>query len=223
MLLKKVVSALLSLSLLVGVAGIQVYAEASDESAKVDQTSSATNSEQDVTTITYQDYDVIPAEGLSNNYLSEDQLAESKVAGLAAGVYFIPGIGEVALLVTGGVVIAGATYYAGSVVYNKVKAYLSSKDAADAEIAAEAAYKEAKKNGTKTGTHEDKYPPFNNLLTKGKPRSSEDLYDSKGLKQRRYYDSNGNADEDIDYDHSNADGSHTFPHRHKWINGVRSK
>lgn len=35
-------------------------------------------------------------------------------------VYFIPGVGEVALLATGGIAVAGATYYAGSWLYKKV-------------------------------------------------------------------------------------------------------
>lgn len=56
-----------------------------------------------------------------------------------------------------------------------------------------------------------------NLLTTGKPNSSVDFYDEKGtLTQRRYYDKNGRAIEDIDYEHSNGDNSHEFPHRHTW-------
>jgi hypothetical protein len=39
------------------------------------------------------------------------------------------------------------------------------------------------------------------------------------VKQRRYYDKNGNADMDIDYRHGGT--GHTFPHRHDWNNGVR--
>lgn len=223
MALRKFMGAMLSLSLLAGVAGVQVYAEASDEGVKVEQSVIAdTNHGQGTVTMdTYQDFYVVPTDSFSNGYLTEDQLAESKI-GLAAGVYFIPGVGQVALLATGGIVVAGATYYAGSTIYNKVKAYFAEKDAAAAEVAAEKAYQDAKKNGTKAGTHTDRHPPYKNTLDRtGKPRSSEDLYDKKGLKQRRYYDNNGKADEDIDYDHSNADGSHTFPHRHKWINGKR--
>lgn len=56
-----------------------------------------------------------------------------------------------------------------------------------------------------------------NLPTTSKPNSSVDLYDEKGtLKQRRYYDKNGRVKEDIDYEHSNGDNSHEFPHRHTW-------
>lgn len=223
MVLRKFMGAMLSLSLFAGVAGVQVFADASDESIKVEQSVIAdTNSEQETaTTDAYQDFYVVPIDDLSGGQLPADQLAVSNI-GLAAGVYFIPGVGEVALLATGVIVVGGVTYYAGSTIYNKVKAYFAEKDAAEAEIAAEKAYQDAKKNGTKAGTHTDRRPPYKNTLERtGKPRSTEDLYDSKGLKQRRYYDKNGNADEDIDYDHSNADGSHTFPHRHKWINGQR--
>ncbi|MBY0217737.1 hypothetical protein [Paenibacillus illinoisensis] len=222
MLLRKFMGAVLSLSLFAGVAGVQVYAEAAEEGISVEQSIyiDANSERETVTTDTYEDFYVVPVDSLSGSPFTADQLAESKIA-WAAGVYFIPGVGEVALLATGAVVVGGATYYAGSAIYNKVKAYFSEKDAAAAEVAAEKAYQDAKKNGTKAGTHTDKYPPFNKLNTKGKPHSSEDLYDAKGLKQRRYYDKNGDADEDIDYDHSNGDGTHTFPHRHKWVNGRR--
>ncbi|WP_378211802.1 RHS repeat-associated core domain-containing protein, partial [Anoxybacteroides rupiense] len=46
---------------------------------------------------------------------------------IAVGVYFIPGIGEVALLATGAVVLGGITYKAGSWIANKVKTYQSKK------------------------------------------------------------------------------------------------
>ncbi|MCY7566289.1 hypothetical protein ABEX69_05345 [Bacillus safensis] len=49
----------------------------------------------------------------------------------AAGVYLIPGIGPVALTVTGAVVIGGVTIAAGSWLYNKISYYFSKK-AADA-------------------------------------------------------------------------------------------
>lgn len=49
--------------------------------------------------------------------------------GAAAGVYFIPGIGQVAITVTGTVVIGGATIAAGSWLYNQVTAYFGKKDA----------------------------------------------------------------------------------------------
>ncbi|SMD18223.1 hemagglutinin repeat-containing protein, partial [Sporomusa malonica] len=50
----------------------------------------------------------------------------------------------------------------------------------------------------------------------GEPNSSVDLLNPDGsVKQRRYYDKDGNADWDVDYNHSD-DGTHTFPHKHKW-------
>ena len=36
-----------------------------------------------------------------------------------------------------------------------------------------------------------------------------DLNDAEGTKQRRYFGKDGGAVEDIDYRHSNGDGSHT--------------
>lgn len=60
------------------------------------------------------------------------------------------------------------------------------------------------------------YKPGAKLPTVGQPNSSSDLLNPDGsVKQRRYYGPDGKADEDIDYNHSD-DGTHTFPHRHKW-------
>ena len=51
----------------------------------------------------------------------------------------------------------------------------------------------------------------------GIPNSSEDLLKPDGkIKQRRYYGPDGKAQEDIDYDHPNEDGTHIFPHRHEF-------
>ncbi|WP_214734339.1 hypothetical protein [Exiguobacterium sp. s154] len=47
-------------------------------------------------------------------------------------MYFIPGIGQVAITVTGAVVIGGTTIAAGSWLYNKVTAYFGKKDAEEA-------------------------------------------------------------------------------------------
>ena len=55
---------------------------------------------------------------------------------------------------------------------------------------------------------------------KGDANSSKDLPDENGdVKQRRYYDENGDADLGIDYHHGGV--GHNFPHRHYWNNGVR--
>lgn len=52
------------------------------------------------------------------------------------------------------------------------------------------------------------------------PNSSKDLISGGQVKQRRYYDSNGNAIKDIDYFHGGV--GHTFPHIHYWSRGVRN-
>ncbi|MEI5993339.1 hypothetical protein [Candidatus Enterococcus mansonii] len=50
----------------------------------------------------------------------------------------------------------------------------------------------------------------------GEPNSSADLLNDDGsVKQRRYYGPDGLPIEDIDYNHPD-DGTHEFPHRHKW-------
>jgi uncharacterized membrane protein len=130
----------------------------------------------------------------------------------AAGVYFIPGIGQAAITVTGAIVIGGVTIAAGSLLYNQVAGYFAEK-----------AYENAKKEGKKTSNHSTQSTSTKTSLpTKGEKLSSKDLKDSQGVKQRRYYDKNGNADLDIDYRHGGTE-THTFPHRHDWTNGSRGK
>lgn len=66
---------------------------------------------------------VIPS---TSSPYTEGNLKESKFAPALAGVYFIPGIGEVALTATGAVVVAGIAYGAGTAIYNLVKKAISS-------------------------------------------------------------------------------------------------
>ncbi len=54
------------------------------------------------------------------------------------------------------------------------------------------------------------------LSTKGKPNSTEDLLNPDGtIKKRRYYGPDGKATRDTDYNHTD-DGTHKFPHNHDW-------
>jgi len=46
---------------------------------------------------------------------------------IAAGVYFIPGIGQITLLTSGAIVLGGITYKAASWLGNKVTKYLSER------------------------------------------------------------------------------------------------
>lgn len=81
-------------------------------------------------------------------------------------------------------------------------------------------YDQAKKDGTPvTGKHSEKVATDTDrsLPLTGEKLSSKDFIKNGKKVQRRYYDDKGRADEDIDYDHSNGDKSHTFPHRHKWV------
>ncbi len=146
--------------------------------------------------------------GCSNRNLDSEGIQTRAIA-VPAGVYFIPGIGKIALTVTGVVIVGRVTYKAGSWIHNKVAVYFAEK-----------AYKKAKKNGSKTSNHSTQSTSKKTSLPiKGKALSSKDLKDSKGVKQRRYYDKNGKADLDIDYRHA---GKYTFPHRHTWSNGKRT-
>lgn len=62
-----------------------------------------------------------------------------------------------------------------------------------------------------------------NLTKKGKPNSKVQRYKNGKLVQERWYDKDGNAERNRDYEHQDAHKNHTFPHDHAWINGVRSK
>ncbi|SFS52502.1 hypothetical protein [Marininema halotolerans] len=82
------------------------------------------------------------------------------------------------------------------------------------------AYEEAKKKGKKADTN------TRNTSTKttGKPYSSRDIENKKSGKvvTRRYFDGDGRADLDIDYNnHGNPKKHPKVPHRHnwKWKNG----
>lgn len=59
----------------------------------------------------------------SNNGIVQPQMA------MAAGAYFIPGVGEVLIAATGVIVVAGVTIAAGSWLYNTITDWLSNSDA----------------------------------------------------------------------------------------------
>lgn len=154
-------------------------------------------------------------ESLSNELMESPNQTETVYStaalagGLVAGTWWIPGIGEIVITAAGAIIIGGTIIAAGTWVYNTVKAYFAEK-----------AYEEAKENGTKAENHSNQSTSTKTSLpTTGTPLSSTDLKDSQGVKQRRYYDKDGNADLDIDYRHA---GNYAFPHRHTWNNGKRS-
>lgn len=134
-------------------------------------------------------------------------------AALVAGTWWIPGIGQVIVTAAGVVIVAGVVVEVGSWIYNAVVNWF-------ADRAVQQAYEDAKENGEPTDDHSTQTTSEGSSLPKtGRPNSSKDLKDSQGVKQRRYYDKDGNADMDIDYRHGGV--GHTFPHRHDWNNGVR--
>ncbi|GLC88511.1 hypothetical protein [Lysinibacillus piscis] len=138
------------------------------------------------------------------------------ITGALSGTWFIPGVGQVVITAAGVVIVAGAVIAAGTWIYNLIEDYLDEKT-----------YQEHKQNGTKTDGH-TVYPDPRSLPTTGKPRTSQDRtadgsWNGKVV-QRRYFDKNGNADVDIDYDdHGNPKQHPKVPHRHDWVNGVRNK
>ena len=70
-----------------------------------------------------------------------------------------------------------------------------------------------------SGGIEKIYGPYKHSLPqKGKSNSRRDYYDEKTgkLLQQRWYDSEGKAILDRDWDHGNKH-THTFPHDHFWV------
>lgn len=131
---------------------------------------------------------------------------------LIAGTWWIPGFGEVVILVGGIIIIAGTIYSATSQIGKTINRWFAAK-------AVEDSYEDAKGSGEETDNHT--VVEGNSLPTDGDSFSSKDLDDGEGIKQRRYYDEDGNADMDIDYRHG-GNGSHSFPQTHTWTNGKRS-
>lgn len=131
-------------------------------------------------------------------------------AAIAAGTWWIPGVGQVIVTATGVILLAGAIVEAGTWLYEVITDWLA--NASDKSV--EEAYEEAKEEGEPTDNHSTQPSSEGGLSRSGEPWSSKDLIDNDGVKQRRYYDGNGNADEDIDYHHPGSD--HEFPHRHVW-------
>lgn len=143
----------------------------------------------------------------------EIETPQTRSAALVAGTWLIPGIGQVIVTAAGAVIVAGAVVEVGSWVYNAVVDWFAYR-------AVQQAYEDAKENGEPTDYHSTQNTSEGSSLPKtGRPNSSKDLKDGQGVKQRRYYDKDGNADMDIDYRHGGT--GHTFPHRHDWNNGVR--
>ena len=61
-----------------------------------------------------------------------------------------------------------------------------------------------------------------NLPPTGEPNSTVDRYVGDNVVQRRFYDNDGKAEQDFDYEHGDSNGKHVFPHVHVWVNGERS-
>lgn len=80
-------------------------------------------SRSEFTTLLYQAIKVEQSQDGAQTYMA-----------IAAGVYFIPGIGEVAILATGAIAVAGVTIAAGSWLYETITEWLSDSEAQ--EIAA---------------------------------------------------------------------------------------
>ncbi|MBQ9790544.1 MAG: hypothetical protein IJW24_03015 [Clostridia bacterium] len=54
------------------------------------------------------------------------------------------------------------------------------------------------------------------LRMKGKPNSRSDRYKNGKRVQSRWYDKDGNAERNRDYEHQDSNHTHFFPHDHDW-------
>lgn len=54
------------------------------------------------------------------------------------------------------------------------------------------------------------------LKPTGKPNTRIDRYKNGKLVQSRWYDKDGKAERNRDYEHQDAHNNHTFPHDHTW-------
>lgn len=153
------------------------------------------------------DYTEEPVGNINTRFMSM-AMPMDDVMKIMAGTWYIPGIGKI--------VVAAGAIYVGGVVLTKVSSSVASKVKSWLIARAEAKeYESAKEEGTRTKNHSTE--TGSRLNKTGKKYSSKDLKDKNGkLKQRRYYDKNGNAELDIDYSHGGV--GHKFPHRHYWKN-----
>ncbi|WP_353096863.1 hypothetical protein [Tissierella praeacuta] len=153
------------------------------------------------------DYIEEPVGNINTRFMSM-AMPMDDVMKIMAGTWYIPGIGKI--------VVAAGAIYVGGVVLTKVSSSVASKVKSWLIARAEAKeYESAKEEGTKTKNHSTE--TGSRLNKTGKKYFSKDLKDKNGkLKQRRYYDKNGNAELDIDYSHGGV--GHKFPHRHYWKN-----
>ncbi|HHX71038.1 MAG: hypothetical protein WAO56_04530 [Miniphocaeibacter sp.] len=163
-------------------------------------------------------------DGLGDYTVTLSDMSVAVPSALKALFAFIAGIKYVIPYVGPVLVISGGAYLVyknrkqivkvGSSIWNSTVNFLKPKANSVKE---KYEYDVAKRNGSPTKKHS--VHKGSSLPVNGKPRSSRDLRDSKGLKQRRYYDERGRADVDIDYRHA---GKMKFPHRHTWKDGKRS-
>ncbi|CAI3561641.1 conserved exported hypothetical protein [Clostridium neonatale] len=111
------------------------FYESNKESAKTILT-------EDGTFLTEEEFEmylsrVSPDEAFVRYDLNTEYGVQTRAAAAVIGIYFVPGIGEFAILATGTVMIAGVLYVSGTAVYNKVKVWQASGAAKETENAIE--------------------------------------------------------------------------------------
>lgn len=132
-------------------------------------------------------------------------------------VYYVAWVWLITVAKDGVIWLWGQVVSFWSWVWNSVADFFSGTKSIEQE------YNDAKKECRPSKNHKTTNDERNNNSREWDKFSTLDFYDNWKLKKRRYFGWNWIADFDIDFEHWNWDNSHTFPHCHKWINGVRSK
>lgn len=132
MLKNKLISLILAGVLVLSSSAVAFADVATTENASIRNTTSQNAADSSSTVLQMSAGD----KAVLQKYLSDNNInvkastsgVSTQMVGAIAATYFIPGVGEVALLVTGGIVVAGVAWYAGSALYEMVMPYIIGAD-----------------------------------------------------------------------------------------------
>lgn len=107
------------ISMLLGISPNIAYASTNDKQ-EISISTEEQDSSQNISGATSSDTVDFTIQPNTSQY-SERSLSDSKFAPALASIYFVPGFGEVAITITGAVVVGGITYGVGTSIYHLVK------------------------------------------------------------------------------------------------------
>lgn len=144
---------------------------------------------------------------------------------VAAGMVIEMPVLLTTVITVGVVILAAAAIYTIADIaiheYRNSRATYSSNTSNSNTQGKDTSYEDSKAKGIPTNdhsvvSHNPKPKAVNKNPNKNNPNSSSDLLNGDGsIKQRRYYDSDGKPEFDIDFNHQGEE-THVFPHSHTW-------